>query len=181
VKRILLTLAVFWLGADAFAQGTLIFANLAPGVNAPVTNELTGARLVTVNFLADLYFSNTTNAPTDSLTAAGFNVAFSTITSGGGGGYFLGGTRTVSGAAGPIEAQVRIWDSQFGSTYEAARAAGGFSRFSSPIVMALAIPPAPPPALVGLTFVPEPSSFALAALAVVLVLHRKSRLAGPRN
>jgi hypothetical protein len=180
MKKLLLTVGLLGLASGAFAQGTLVFANLASGVNAPVTNKLTGARLTTVNFMADLYFSNTTNAPTDSLTAAGFNVIFSTTTSGGGGGYFLGGTRTVTGAGGFIEAQVRVWDSQFGGTYDAARSAGGLAGVSAPIIVNLAIPPAPAPAMAGLQgftvdIVPEPTSFALAGLGAAALLFFRRR------
>jgi hypothetical protein len=187
VKRTLIMLALCCSSDQTFAQGTLVFANLASGVNTPITypSNSVCVPLTNPSYLADLYWSNTTNAPSDSLTAAGFNVPFSTITAGGGG-YFLGGTRTVAGATGAIEAQVRVWNSQFGSTYEAARAAGGLIGASVPVVMILAIPPAPAPPLAGLQgftlCIPEPSSFALAALAVVLIFHhRRLRSAERRN
>jgi hypothetical protein len=182
MKKLLLTVGLLGLASGAFAQGTLVFANLASGVNAPVTNKLTGVRLTTVNWMADLYFSNNTNAPTDSLQAAGFNVPFSTTTSGGGGGYFLGGTRTVTGAPGTIVAQVRVWDSQFGSTFELARAnPNAFTGVSGTVLVNLAIPPAPAPPLTGLTSfgvapIPEPTTFALAGLgAAALLLFRRRK------
>jgi hypothetical protein len=187
MKKALIILAGCCSGAQTFAQGTLVFANLSSGVNAPITYSTVGPCVGLTNpiFVADLYWSNTTNAPSDSLTAAGFNVPFSTATAGGGG-YFFGGTRTVTGAGGFIEAQVRVWDSRFGGTFDAARTAGGLVGLSAPIVMVLAIPPAPAPPMAGLQgftlCVPEPSSFALAALAVVLIFHhRKLRLAERRN
>jgi hypothetical protein len=122
MKKALIILAGCCSGAQTFAQGTLVFANLASGVNAPITYSTVGPCVGLTNpiFVADLYWSNTTNAPSDSLTAAGFNVPFSTATAGGGG-YFFGGTRTVTGAGGFIEAQVRVWDSRFGGTFDAAR------------------------------------------------------------
>jgi hypothetical protein len=170
MKGILVLLGGLWTASQSFAQGTLVFANLASGVNAPVSNPFTGARITNPNFLADLYFSNATNAPTDILQAAGFNVPFSTTTAGGGGGYFLGGTRTVNGATGAIEAQVRIWDSQLGATFEAARSAGGLVFVSFPFVMNLAIPPAPAPPMAGLQFIPEPTPSMLAGLCLAVCL-----------
>ena len=159
-----------------FGQGTLIFANLASGVNAPVTFLIGGARVTNTNFLADLYFSTNTNAPTNSLQAASFNVAFSTTTAGGGGGYFLGGSRTVIGAIDFIEAQVRVWDSRFGATYSAANAAGGCVGQSAPVIITLALVPSFPPPLVGLqaftVCLPEPATLSLAGLGFLALLVR---------
>jgi hypothetical protein len=188
MKKTLMILAVCCSGAQTFAQGTLVFANLASGVNAPASYWIglspTGQKVTDTNFVADLYFSNTTNAPTDSLQPAGFRVPFSSTTSGGGGGYFLGGTRTVAGATGFIEAQVRVWDSRIASTFEQARIGplAGWG-FSSPVIINLAIPPAPAPSLAGLSpfpvfIVPEPSLSALAAVGAVVFLilrHQKPR------
>src|SRR5207244_836562 len=134
---------------------------------AAVTNSA-GGRIHDPNYVADLFFSTTTSAATDSLTAAGFNVVFSTTTAGGGG-YFLGGTRTVTGASGAIEAQVRVWNQSLFTTFDQARTMGGEWGVSAPVIVNLAIPPAPAPPMAGLTgfeltAVPEPSTFALAGL-----------------
>src|SRR5688572_10783867 len=123
MKKLFIIASCLGLTSATFAQGTLIFANLAGGVNARVTNVATGAGITSPAYLADLYFSTTTSTSTDALQAAGFNVPFSTTTAGGGG-YFLGGTRTVPGATGTIIAQVRVWDSSLGATFEAVRAIG---------------------------------------------------------
>jgi hypothetical protein len=90
-------------------QGTLNFSNFANGVDAPVTNAA-GIRIVGPGpYVADLFWSSDTNAPTDSLTPAGFNQPFLT-TAFSGGGYFIAGSKTMTGAVGSIRAQVRVWD-----------------------------------------------------------------------
>jgi hypothetical protein len=199
MKNCLIFLSLFLAASKVFAQGTLVFANLASGVNVPGVYYIglmgpSGQRVTDPAFLADLYFSTSTNAPTDSLQAAGFNVPFSTITAGGGG-YFLGGTRTVPGATGSIVAQVRVWDSRLGSTFEAVRAQPnlGFG-YSNPFIINLAIPPAPAPPLSGLSapfpvyVIPEPSALALSTLGLGILLmirHGKSgrdrKLVAPKN
>lgn len=182
MKKLLIIASCLGLTSAAFAQGTLVFANLAGGVNAPITNAATGARITSPLYLADLYFSTATGTSTAGLQAAGFNVPFSTTTSGGGGGYFLGGTRSVTGATAGIIAQVRVWNSQAGSTFEAARAAGVDWGVSGTILVTLAIPPATPPPLTGLqpftvNIIPEPSTFALAGLgaAALLIFRRRKQ------
>jgi len=91
-------------------------------------------------FVADLYFSTTTNTPTEFLVAAHFNTPFS-LTTGGGGGYFLGGTKTLASvpAGTAIEAQVRVWDSYYGSTWESARAISGLDGRSSPVIITVGL------------------------------------------
>src|SRR5262245_37909994 len=118
MKKFLLAIGLLAQVSVSFAQGTLVFANLASGVNAPVTNILGGAHLIGPNWVADLFFSTSTGAASDALIPAGFNVPFSTTTAGGGG-YFLGGTRTLVGVTGVIEAQVRVWDSRFATYFDA--------------------------------------------------------------
>jgi hypothetical protein len=181
MKKLLIIAGLLGATTGLFAQGTLVFANLASGVNAPVTNSA-GLRITSSNYVADLYFSTTTDAATSSLTPAGFNVAFSTTT-GGGGGFFLGGVRTVTGAPGSIEAQVRVWDITAFASFAAALNGGGAWGVSGPIIINLAIPPAPAPTMAGLTafgltpggIVPEPSTFALAGLGAAALLAFRRR------
>src|SRR5688572_31727161 len=78
MKALLIIASCLGLTSATFAQGTLIFANLAAGVNAPVTHWETGVGITSPLYLADLYFSTTTSSSTDSLQPAGFNVPFST-------------------------------------------------------------------------------------------------------
>src|SRR6266699_1017697 len=170
MKKLLIIAGLLGVASGVFAQGTLTFANGAGGVNAPVTDH-NGAKINAPNFVADLYYSTDTAAATSSLIPAGFNVSFSTVA---GGGYFLGGVRTIAGVTGTIEAQVRVWDTATYSSYDAAKVGpGGEWGFSNPtILVTLATGATPPPAMTGLTgfqltmnpAVPEPSTFALAGL-----------------
>src|SRR5687768_3457556 len=115
-----LVLILFFTGSASvlLAQGTLNFSSFATGVNAPVTNY-GGLRITAwlgVPYVADLFYSTTTNSSTFDFQAAGFNQPFSTLTLSGGG-YFLGGARTINGVTGTILAQVRVWNSAWGSTW----------------------------------------------------------------
>jgi|SRR6185369_2310365 hypothetical protein len=175
MKKLLILGGLLAMTSGAFAQGTLVFANLAGGVNAPITNSL-GQRIVGPNnLLIDLYYSTTVGAATDTFIPGGFNVPFSTTTAGGGGGYFLGGTRTINGASGTIVAQVRVWDSTKGGTFNILGEWGA----SSPFSLTLTVPPASPAAMTGLssfgTIIPEPSTFALAGLGAALLIFRRRK------
>jgi hypothetical protein len=126
------------------AQKTLDFANIANGVNAPITNS-SGQRISAPGpFVADLFYSTNTNSVpnplgSDSFLAGGFNQAFSSA----GAGYFLGGTRSIANATNVV-VQVRVWDTTYGSTYTAARNAGGQFGYSGYFVITLASPPSTP-------------------------------------
>jgi len=109
------------------------------------------------------------------LMAAGFNAGFTDFA---GGGYFLGGPKTLPGAVGaPILAQVRVWDTRFGATYEQARDSGGEFGFSNPFQVTPLVPLATPANLVGLQgfrlqAIPELSSVILAIFGTGIVFSR---------
>lgn len=142
--------AVVLSALSAHAQGQLYFANLVATVNAPVTNA-SGARIVGPGpYVADLFYSANTNADASSLVAAGFIQPFSNLTGGGGGGWFLGGTKSLP-VIGTILAQVRVWNTNHGSTFGEAQAAPfGEWGVSAPFLLTLATIPAPPPYMTGL-------------------------------
>jgi hypothetical protein len=185
----LLTLLVVAVGASAaLAQGTINFSSFATGVNAPTTNAA-GQRIVLSSgpYVADLFWSANTAATASQLTAAGFNAAFSTLTLNGGG-YFLGGSRTINGVTtGPIIAQVRVWSTAGGNTaFDTAKNAiggewGQSALFLIPTLGGGVTAPPPMTAFNGggfaltLNAVPEPTSFALAGmgLASLLIFRRR--------
>lgn len=185
MKKLLVIAGLLVTASAVLAQGSLTFANLSGGVNAPIT-KTDGTRIVGPgSFVADLFYSTDLAAVpnplgSDSFTAAGFNQIFSTSTSGGGGGWFLGGVKTLTGVTGTIVAQVRVWDTAMGATYTAARSGGGQFGFSNPVNVVLATGSTPPPSLTGLAgfqlqIVPEPSTLALAGLGLagLLIFRRR--------
>ena len=171
-KALILSLFIASSACEAHAQGTVLFANFASGVNAPVTNTA-GERIIGPSpYVADLFWSTDTSSSLDSLTAAGFNQPFSTLTLNGGG-YFLAGTRSLQAGAELILGQVRVWDMGYGATYNQARSNGGEFGYSNPFVITLAVPLAPATPMTGLqgfqlSRIPEPSATLLVVAAIAL-------------
>jgi len=150
VKSLILILLASTLAVESYAQRALDFANCAPGVNAPITNAAGSRITAPSSFVVDLFYNTNTNAVpnplgSDSFLAGGFNQGFSS----GRPGYFLGGSKSLT--ATNIIVQVRCWDSSYGSTYAAARDAGGQFGYSGTFVITLTAPPATPVLLSGLT------------------------------
>ena len=56
MKTASFVVALLWNTCSALAQGSLLFANAAPGLNAPITDGF-GNRLNGPGFTANLYFS----------------------------------------------------------------------------------------------------------------------------
>lgn len=106
----------------AYDEGVVSFTSAAANVNAPVTNALTGLRVAAADGLvAGLYYAadgQTNEALYSYVSSAGF-------ASGPNAGYFVGGARALPGTTPRIYAmvQVRAWETNYGTTYEAAVAA----------------------------------------------------------
>jgi hypothetical protein len=102
--------------ASALAQGTLSFANFGGGANAPIF-DTDGTTKLGNTFQADLYWAPGI-VPDSSLLAPLRQPATFR-----GSGYFIGGVRTIPGQEGgaTITAQVRVWNSAYGSSWEQAR------------------------------------------------------------
>jgi hypothetical protein len=132
------------------AQRALDFANIANGINAPVTNA-SGQRIAGPGpFVADLFYSTNTNSVpnplgSDSFLAAGFNQGFLFAAAG----YFVAGSKSLTNATN-IVVQLRVWDTTYGSTFAAARDAGGQFGYSGYFVIMLPPVPTPPVLLSGL-------------------------------
>jgi MYXO-CTERM domain-containing protein len=191
MKKLLLLATSLLVAVGAYAQGTVNFANGGAGVNAPVTNGTTGTMAAPANgtFYAMLYVGASGTASAD-LSTNGFGGGAALIGSPTAG-YFFGGTRTIStfapGAA--ITAQVRVWSSAAGATWESIAGAdstirSGAGYATSPTFnVTLGGNGIPNPNLVGMgpgfivgPVVPEPSAIALGLLglgAVALIRRRK--------
>ena len=114
-------------------------------MDAPVTNAAGDPISQGSPYVADLFWSSNLNVSPDMLTRAGFDEPFL------GSGYFRGGTKIFLGIGITlILVQVRVWDTNYGSTYYEARDKGGEFGFSNQFTVT-PIPLPPPPAnLVGL-------------------------------
>ena len=178
-------LASALVGLSAYAQGTISFVNLnGGGLNAPDTLSDGTTKLSGTGYMAALMVG-TTDANMTQVAQTGF-------LTGGGAGYFNGGTVTVAGIAGgaAVSVQVDIWNTAAGASFGAAQTAGlggTADAYAQSAILHLnlgdpsATPPGLPAALTGLSSlklnpaVPEPSSLALAGLgaAALLVFRRR--------
>jgi hypothetical protein len=183
MKRLFVTAALGVVCVSGFAQGTLNFANGAPGVVARVyyTDGVTG--LSGSAWSADLYWASGTVANPALLNPLNQPATFSTIAAQAG--LFMGGPRTIPGAAGSsvITAQVRVWDTASGGTWASASAnpnslLGESMLFQVTLGDPNATPPGIPASMTALNNhpwqvgIPEPSTLALAGLGVVVFLRR---------
>jgi hypothetical protein len=197
MKKLLIISALVIAGAlSVHAQGRVAFASAGGGVNskfiiAPNHHLFpSNAISLTLNptFRADLFWapgSTTVGVDASTLTGQDYNQAFSTVVSQYG--YFTGGTKTVVGwTSGPIVAQVRVWDTVYG-TYDQAAVAQGGSYFASGLfIVTPTTGTTPAPFLVGLgnpagyvlnyNPIPEPTTFTLAGLgAAAMLIFRRRR------
>jgi hypothetical protein len=103
--------------ASIFAQGVVTFENAGTGLNAPVTNAVTGQRLSGSGFLVQCYAGPASSVEA-ALTPIGSPITFRTNSLAG---YFFGGPETngfvLPGTTGTFQA--RAWTAGF-ATYEAA-------------------------------------------------------------
>ena len=134
-------------GGVAFAQGTVNFANIGGGLDAPVhlndsTTELAGPQYV-AGLLAGPNAGSLTLIATAPFVAAG---------------YFVGGARTINSveAGGIAFIQVDVWDTAIGATFDQARASGFGNAWAQSSVFSLqtgnprSTPPTTPATLIGL-------------------------------
>jgi hypothetical protein len=173
MKKLLLTAAAMLAVLGAHAQGTVNFANIGTGVNAPF-NDVGGAALAGANWSVELLAGSSATAlnPVVTLTPT-----FSA-------GYFNGGSQNV-GFAGAGFYQVRVWNTAAGATYAAAAANATLGRIADSGALAItptqpATPPGTPAPLAGLTSltltqVPEPSTIALGLLGAAALLIRRRK------
>jgi hypothetical protein len=175
MKRITLTMALGAVSLSVFGQGTLDFANGAPGLNAPVMDS-DGTKLSGSRWAADLYWAPGTVTDSTVLMALGAPASFSAMAPG----YFFGGSRTIPGQGNGavITAQIRVWDVTQGGTWPFVWAVpGGHVGESVLFQVTLTTPPNTPAILTGLNghsfsavpiLIPEPSMLALGLSAMLI-------------
>jgi len=188
MKKLIITTLATVASVAAFAQGQINFVNLSgsPALNAPVYDGVnTTQKLAGANYQAGLYYGS-------SSTSLAYDNNSTPFLTGGGAGYFNGGTTTLTGIAGGALAwlQVYAWDTTLGGTATGATLAqamassqpdvwGSSGVFSVTTGNPAASPPGTPAVMVGLTsfhLIPEPSTFALAGLgAAALMIFRRRK------
>jgi hypothetical protein len=178
MKTLILLNVLLAAACAAFGQGVIIFANAAQGVDAPVTNAAGSRILGPGPYVADFFWSANTNASMDGLSPFGVNAPF--YTNPAQAGYFVGRGITLPGVreGNTILAQVRVWDTTYGATYEQARDSGGEFGFSNLILARPDEPPGGGRSLIGLQgfelqIIPEPSVGAMLLLGGSVVLLRR--------
>jgi len=172
MKTLSLTVAAMLTGLNIYAQGCINFSNL--GLNAPVTNSVTGDKVIAgTTFAVALYWAP--DGVTDDSLFAKYNPAVGFVSPG----LFDGGHLPLLAVplSGLLLFQVRAFETAYGSSYEndlAAPAQNGRQALvgrSNVVRLDTAMPPPPGGcyALTGLqgfalTVVPEPSSVILGLL-----------------
>lgn len=152
MKKLLTCLILVLVSIISVAQNKTVFSNVGPsGIpNAPVS-DASGNLIGTGRpYVADFFWSTQLDTPMDSLMPYGKDTPFQSLTNGTThDGYFFGGVVQFV-LAGDILAQVRVWDTNFGSTYYEARDNGGEFGYSNIITNFPIPPPASPNYLLGL-------------------------------
>lgn len=159
MKTLILSVTFLLTAVNTFAQGTVNFVNVGPGLSAPVF-DIDGTTALGPAFLAQLFVGNSSSE--NSLSAVPDTAAFI------GSGFFVGGIRTLPGFAPGSKPffQVRVWAAAGGASYEAALAAGAKAgkspvfQIGEPLGDPFASPPTVPAKLIGLrsfALIPKPS------------------------
>jgi hypothetical protein len=178
MRKCLILLAILWAANGALAQGTFTFSNrvATAGLDQPVFYGPLGleAPMVAAVFLNGVHLGPT---------------AF--FRTGLGAGYWNPGAHSAREVVGKFSGDVvsgftvKVWDSSFGQSYEASRAAGGKyaeSRMFSITLGGLKPDPLLPVDIPGVmsnfqsfNIIPEPSVSALGALGAVVCFCRRRR------
>lgn len=163
MKKIVLSALCALATLSAAAQGTVNFANVGGGVNAPVTGP--GGPLA-AGFTAQLF----AGPSADSLAAVGAPANFLAN------GLFSGGVRTIDSVAPGGTAFIRV------DVTNGDGSLTGSSNVFSVTTGGAGTPPGPPASLQGLTAfsvggpaIPEPSTVALAVLGGAALLLRRRK------
>lgn len=166
---------IFAATVRCFAQGTVNFANLAPGVDAPV-RDANGQ--LCVGCMAQLYVGPANTTDPSLLVTNGISGGPASFLPGQPG-YFQGGNRTLAGfpAGTTVTFQVRAWATASGPSWNSALERGESNLIQVMLtggsVNLVGLQP------FSLSIVPEPSPIALAALGLLATMvfgvRRRSR------
>ena len=151
IKKLIATVVLNGvLSGAAFAQGTVVFANIGPGVDAQVYLSDGTTRLNGPQYMAELLAG-----PTASTLAL---IATTPFLSGNSAGYYADSTQTINTVQGGGIAfiQVDVWNTAAGTTFDQAQASGFGNAWAQSSVFSVqtgnwGIPPTTPSILVGLT------------------------------
>ena len=173
IKRTLFIICGLISSFTVCAQTVVDFNNLrafvTPG-DRLIYDYPSGVPLVGTNYVAQLYYGTDAASLVPVTTApARFRVPTTTAP-----GTWSGGNRTLTGFTAGMTAtlQVAVWDSNFGLTFDQARAAGAFWGLSQPFTYTIPSAGAPPAAYYmenfrGFVLIPEPSTIGLGVLGAV--------------
>jgi hypothetical protein len=193
MKKVLITSILSLTAVVAFGQGTVFFANDSATLTSPPDRLIRFASNLApatgTNIQVQLYFGAAASAegalvPVTSAPAR-LRAATTTIP----GTWSAGGDRTLGnfGFGTAVTLQVRAWDINFGSTYEAAAAnPANTGLIGKSALFAYQIPATPADPVANFFMsnfqsftvaqIPEPSTFALAGLgAAALVIFRRRK------
>ncbi len=174
-------------GASAFAQGTFAFSTTAKALQGAKILDLYGVAITGANYLVDVLVKQSdgtfSQASLLKITTSG-NMALAPVNPllGLGAGLFSGGSILVGNIAPGAAATIKViaWDVTSGATYDSAYSRGS-QTFDIAALGGTGSPPSTPVAMANFTgftvglLIPEPSTYALAALGLggLLVFRRK--------
>ncbi len=180
MKKLIVLTACLGATAMVMGQGQFNLANrvVAAGIDARVLTQA-GEPISGEGWLAQAYMSDAEMGSYAPISGASF--AFRTSPAAGLG-YIAGGIATVAGmdAGTPIWIKLGAYNTNDGSTYEAAEAAFGLVGWSNAVRVELGGGTVQPPDLVGLqswsvAIIPEPSTMALGLLGFAALMLRRRR------